>query len=571
MDAMTFWKGFRGAAAKLAAIDRSQAVIEFATDGTILDANQNFLDTMGYTLAEIRGRHHAIFVDPVFARTPDYRRFWEKLRGGAFDAGEYKRLAKGGREVWIQASYNPLLDRSGKPTRIVKFATDITRRKLAAADMGGQIEAIGKSQAVIHFDLDGAILDANENFLAAMGYGLNEVKGKHHSLFVEPGHAASPEYKQFWRKLGRGEYDSGEYKRLAKGGREVWIQASYNPIFDMNGKPFKVVKYATDITRQKLAEADARGQIEAIGKSQAVIHFALDGTILDANRNFLATLGYTLDEIKGKHHSLFVEPATAKSAEYQKFWEKLGRGEYDAAEYKRLAKGGREVWIQASYNPIFDMNGRPFKVVKYATDITRSMGARTQVAELVGRSTLNVQGVAAAAEEMSASIDEINGNMAKSRQAVDEIVQRVGAAGSRSEMLRKSSQAMEKIVALIRDIADQTNLLALNATIEAARAGDAGKGFSVVASEVKNLASQTAAATDSISSEIADMLGISTQVSDTVKDAVTSADRVSEYVGHVAGALEQQSVATREISSSVQQASRALADIDLHVKKIASR
>ena len=568
---MAFWNHSAEMTAKLSALDKSQAVIEFAPDGTILNANANFLAAMGYGLEEIKGRHHRIFVEPAEAESADYRLFWEKLRRGEYDSREYKRLGKGRREIWIQASYNPVLGSDGKPSKIVKFANDITQRKQASAEAMGQIDAIGKSQAVIHFNLDGTVVEANQNFLSALGYTLEEIRGKHHRIFVAPEDAASQTYRLFWEKLGRGEYDAGEYKRLAKDGREVWIQASYNPIFDMNGRPFKVVKFATDITAQKLATADITGQIDAIGKSQAVIHFNLDGTIIDANDNFLSAMGYGREEVRGKHHSLFVTPAHARSDEYRRFWEKLRTGQYDAGEYLRLGKGGREVWIQASYNPILDMNGKPFKVVKFASDITQSMKARIQVASLVDQSTSNVHGVASAAEEMSASIGEINVSMAKSRTAVEDIVLKVKIAGDSSEALRKSSEAMEKIVELIRGIAGQVNLLALNATIEAARAGDAGKGFTVVASEVKNLAGQTAAATENISREIAEMQNVSASVAATVGEAVRSADLVSQYVTMVASALEQQSVATREISSSAQNASHALVHINDNVKKIAAR
>ncbi len=368
--------------ARLAAIDKIQAVIEFKLDGTILDANDNFLKTLGYALAEIQGKHHSMFAEPAYAGSSEYRAFWDKLARGEHDAGQYKRIAKGGREVWIQASYNPVFDAAGKPIKVVKFATDITDAKLRAADFEGQLNAVGKAQAVIEFKLDGTILNANDNFLKTLGYTLDEVKGKHHSMFADPAHAASHEYRAFWDKLGRGEYDAGQYKRFAKGGREIWIQASYNPIMDMNGKPFKVVKYAIDITDAKLRAADFEGQLNAVGKSQAVIEFKLDGTILNANDNFLKTVGYTLDEIKGKHHSMLAEPTHAASHEYRMFWEKLNRGEYDAGQYKRFGKGGKEIWIQASYNPIMDMNGKPFKVVKYATDVTE---ARLRAADFEGQ------------------------------------------------------------------------------------------------------------------------------------------------------------------------------------------
>src|ERR1700722_7587723 len=205
------------------------------------------------------------------------------------------------------------------------------------------------------------ILHANENFLKTLGYSLEEIKGNHHSMFVDAAYRQSPDYRLFWEKLGRGEYDAGQYKRIGKGGRVVWIQASYNPVLDRNGKPFKVVKFATDITEQKLRNADYEGQIAAISKAQAVIEFTLDGKVIGANNNFLKVLGYSLGEIKGQHHAMFVEAGYRQSPEYRLFWEKLGHGEYEAGQYKRIGKGGTEVWIQASYNPIMDADGKPFK------------------------------------------------------------------------------------------------------------------------------------------------------------------------------------------------------------------
>jgi len=244
------------------------------------------------------------------------------------------------------------------------------RRARERIDFAGQVAAINKSQATIQFNLDGTILTANQNFLNALGYTLDEVRGKHHSMFVEPADRDSAGYRAFWESLRRGEYQAAEYKRIGKGGKEVWIQASYNPIMDRKGRPFKVVKYATDVTEQKLRNADMAGQISAIGKSQAVISFSMDGIVQDANDNFLTALGYSLSEIRSQHHRLFVDPAYGASQEYRDFWTRLNRGEYIAAEFRRLGKGGRDVWIQASYNPILDLNGRPFKVVKFATDIT---------------------------------------------------------------------------------------------------------------------------------------------------------------------------------------------------------
>ncbi|MEQ8763292.1 MAG: methyl-accepting chemotaxis protein [Planctomycetota bacterium] len=243
--------------------------------------------------------------------------------------------------------------------------------ELELANLRGQIAAISKSQAVIEFQLDGTIITANDNFLAAVGYTLEEIQGKHHRIFCDPAYTQTAEYQQLWQRLGSGQFDSGQYMRFGKNGRQIWIQASYNPIFGPDGKPFKVVKYASDITEQKTREADFSGQLSAISKSQAVIEFELDGTILTANDNFLAAVGYTLEEIRGRHHQIFCDPSYAQSPEYQQFWKKLSGGHFDAGQYKRIGKGGKEIWIQASYNPILGPDGKPFKVVKYATDITQ--------------------------------------------------------------------------------------------------------------------------------------------------------------------------------------------------------
>jgi methyl-accepting chemotaxis protein len=536
--------------AMLAAIGKSQAVIEFNLDGTIITANANFLSTMGYALEEIQGQHHSMFVDAGYRGSAEYKAFWAALGRGEYQAGEYKRIGKGGKEVFIQASYNPILDRSGKPFKVVKFATDITQEKLHSANFVGQIEAIGKSQAVIEFKLDGTIVIANDNFLKTMGYTLDEIKGKHHSMFVEPAYRESADYKAFWAALGRGEYQAGEYKRIGKGGREVFIQASYNPILDMTGKPFKVVKFATDVTQEKLRNANFVGQIEAIGKSQAVIEFNLDGTIITANANFLSAMGYSLDEIRGKHHAMFVEPAYRDSAEYKEFWAALGRGEFQSAEYKRIAKGGREIYIQASYNPIFDMNGRPFKVVKFATDVTKQVIARKKSEHVKSM----MESVAAGAEELNASVREIAESMVKSKDTANGAVERVEAADQSTGRLSEAAQAMGGIVELINNITSQIDLLALNATIESARAGEAGRGFAVVANEVKNLAGQAKHATEQISKEIEGMRGISGDVVAALGTIKQSIESVREYVSSTAAAVEEQSAVANEMSANMQKA-----------------
>ncbi|MCK1642389.1 PAS domain-containing methyl-accepting chemotaxis protein [Bradyrhizobium sp. 157] len=532
------------------AISRAQAVIEFGMDGTILTANDNFLKTLGYSLGEIKGKHHSMFVDQSERDSAAYRDFWMALKRGEYQAAEYRRIGKGGKEVWIQATYNPVLDGSGKPCKIVKFATDITARKIKSMEDAGQIAAISRAQAVIAFEMDGTIVTANDNFLKALGYTLAEIQGKHHSMFVDPSERGSAAYRQFWTSLNRGENQQAEYKRIGKGGKEVWILASYNPVLDEKGKPFRVVKFATDVTSQKLSTADLAGQIAAISKSQAVIEFNMDGTIIGANQNFLRTVGYSLDEIRGRHHSMFVEQTERDSAAYREFWAALNRGEYQAAEYKRIGKGAKEIWIQASYNPILDLNGKPFKVVKYAADTTAQVLVRMGNERVRGM----MDSVAAGAEELNASVREISEAMTKSRETAATAVGRVEAADAQAQRLNEAAQAMSGIVELIGNITGQINLLALNATIESARAGEAGRGFAVVASEVKNLATQAKQATDKIGQEIGNLNGISGDVVgalDSIKSAIQS---VSEYVTATAAAVEEQSTVTGEMSSSMQRA-----------------
>lgn len=489
---------------QVAAISRSQAVIEFNLDGTIITANDNFLNALGYRLDEVQGKHHSIFVEPSYRQSMEYQNFWGRLSRGEFDTGQYKRVSKTGQEVWIQASYNPILDNNNRPFKVVKYATDITAEKNRNADYAGQLAAIGKSQAVIEFNLDGTVITANENFLKVLGYSLDEVRGKHHSLFVDSQYQHSPEYRQFWERLGRGEYDAGQYKRLGKGGREVWIQASYNPIMDANNRPFKVVKYATDITADKSRNADYSGQLAAISKSQAVIEFGLDGIVLNANTNFLNLLGYSLDEVKGKHHSIFVEASYRSDPQYKQFWDRLGRGEYDAGQYKRITRSGAEVWIQASYNPILDANGRPFKVVKYATDVTEQVNAANalklaveQVQDVVkaavdgdltkrvpmdgktGMLEILCSGINSLLDTMSDIVSQIKGAADEISTGANEIATGNSDLSARTEQqaanLEETASSMEELTSTVKlnaDNARQANQLAERASSVAIDGGE---------------------------------------------------------------------------------------------------
>ena len=543
--------------AKVDAISASQAMIEFTPDGIILDANDNFLSAVGYERHEIVGFHHSMFVEKNLAQSDEYQAFWRSLAAGKHDARVYKRIRKDGSEIWIQASYNPMKDRHGHTYKVVKIATDITDQMLRDAEKAGQIEAISRSQAVIEFELDGTIVTANQNFLDALGYSLPEIQGQHHRMFVDAEYGESADYSAFWDTLRNGEFQSGEYCRLTKSGQEIWIQATYNPIFDMNGRPFRVVKFATDITARKERNADLEGQLLAINKAQAVIEFELDGTIISANENFTGAVGYSLDEIRGRHHRMFVEVGFAESEEYQNFWASLARGEYQAAEYKRIAKGGREIWIQASYNPIFDAKGRPYKVVKFATDVTEQVRARLRNERVRER----MESVAAGAEELNASVKEIAEGMTKSRVTADQAVEAVSAADDTTQSLNRAAEQMGGIVELIQQITEQINLLALNATIESARAGEAGRGFAVVANEVKNLANQAKNATEQITGEIENVRQVAGGVVENLATIRASIGAVQEYVTSSSAAVEEQTAVSSEMSQQMQDAAAEAAQL----------
>lgn len=457
--------------------------------------------------------------------------------------------------------------------------------------------AIQRSQSIIEFDQNGTILSANANFLAALGYELADIVGQHHSMLMPPEERDTPDYRHFWEALCAGHFRADEFRRVGKNGREVWLHASYNPIMKSNGSAWRIVKLATDITQQKLHNADLQGQLNAINRVQAIIQFGLDGTILAANENFLHTLGYNLEEIQGNHHSMFVSQEERNSPAYREFWNKLNSGAYVAAEFCRIGKNQQEVWIQASYNPVFDANGRIYKVVKFATDITAQVLERerrerrraidtelSQIADAISsaneqasaaasastQTSTSVQSVAAGTEELAASIQEIGNQATRAMNIAAAASNQASHTSNIVSSLAEAAQKIGTIVEMINNIAGQTNLLALNATIEAARAGESGKGFAVVASEVKSLASQTAKATSEIANHIVAVQASTSNAVSAIAGMTETILQINGISNSIAAAVEEQSVVTNEISRNMHSAAEGVDEISRNLASLSS-
>jgi len=583
----------------VSAIDRAQAVIEFKLDGTVISANENFLKTMGYSLAEIKGAHHQMFCEPGFTQTPEYVQFWAKLGQGEFQTGEFKRVGKGGREVWIMASYSPVLGEDGKPYKVIKFATDVTAAK---SELKVRTDIMNLTSIVSEANLKGDILSVNDKFCEVSKYSKEELIGKPHNTTRHPD-MPKEVFKELWGTIGRGKIFRGIVKNRAKDGTPYYVDAVIAPIMGENGKPKKYLGVRYDITEAEIERQNMRGIFRAIDASFAYIEFDTSGNILSANKIFQEAMGYSPEELKNRHHRTFCEQSLSNSSEYAQFWENLRSGKAQSGIFKRVTKSGKEIWLQAVYSPVTDETGRVSKVVKIATDVTDQQkmifsiqetatalsaasneltATATEMTNTANRTNQESQSAAAASEEvatgvqtvatnmeeMVASIKEISRSTNESSQMAKLTMQKAQESNTTIVKLGVSSQEIGDVIKVISSIAQQTNLLALNATIEAARAGEAGKGFAVVANEVKELAKQTAKATNDITNKIGAIQGDTKNAVEAIGGISLAVEKLNGIAGVIAAAVEEQTATTNEISRVVVESKKGVESIASTVRTV---
>ena len=404
-------------------------------------------------------------------------------------------------------------------------------------------DAISEQIALIRFEPDGTIIGANDNFLQAMDCTLNEIQGKHHRMFCDKKTIDSPEYRNFWKQLAEGKAQNGQFLRHTPKGREVWLEASYCPVKDQFGNISSVIKIASDITDIITTTHELKSQREALSRSQAIIEFDLDGNVLTANDNFLHTTHYTLDQIQGQHHSKFCTPEMVKSSEYQGLWQKLHRGEFVSGKFHRVDANGQDIWLEASYNPIFDPQGRLYKVVKFATNITDRV-VREHTTEQVAKQASSTTEQSA---EKGVSVVE------DAIQTMEKVVTGLHQTSEHVSSLNEQGDRIGSIVETITSIADQTNLLALNAAIEAARAGEQGRGFAVVADEVRQLAARTSASTAEIDEVVKRNQQLAGQATNAMEEVVNQSQQGSELINQTGDCIRQISQGTQELMQALNQ------------------
>ncbi|MFM2478564.1 methyl-accepting chemotaxis protein [Celerinatantimonas sp. MCCC 1A17872] len=404
------------------------------------------------------------------------------------------------------------------------------------------IDSIQKYVATIEFDIDGNVVDANDLFLSAMGYTLDEIKGKHHRMFCSQKDANSAAYRQHWQDLARGLKKEGTFYRYKKDGSLIIIEATYFPIFEGN-KVTGFMKIASDVTSQHVESQRIADAFTALNKTYAVIEFTNDGTVTFANNNFLNTLGYTADEVVGKHHRMFCFDEFYE--QHPDFWQQLAKSRAYSGRFRRKSKYGDEVWIQASYCPVLNTDGEVYRIVKFAVDITEDVHH-----EQIVRDAANI--AYSTAVETAQVADQGNDNLQRCVQLADYMDETVISAIEKLNQLVTLSDDVSNIVNTISSIAEQTNLLALNAAIEAARAGEQGRGFAVVADEVRHLASRTSGSTESINKVVQQNLKLTNEIVETIRGLSSVASDTNDKIDEVSAIMNEIHKGADDVSRAVE-------------------
>ncbi|EHD2253682.1 energy taxis response protein CetZ [Campylobacter jejuni] len=396
--------------------------------------------------------------------------------------------------------------------------------------LGDILRSIGNTMAVIEFTTDGVILEANQNFLTTMKYSLSEIKGKHHSMFCLPEVVNSSAYSDFWKDLRDGKARSGLFRRIAKGGIDVYLEANYLPISDNNGYVYKIIKFANDITQRHYEMLDLRNTIAAANRSMAIIEFKPDGTIITANENFLRTMDFNIDEIKGKHHSMFCDSNYRHSKDY-----------VQSGKYIRYGRNNKKVYLEASYNPVKNDDGKIYKVIKFATDISEQVKKDQEKLRLISE-------LAEKNDNLTQDGDRVIENTVSN---VQNIADMMSQSSNLVSSLNQQSDEIKSIIQTISDIADQTNLLALNAAIEAARAGEHGRGFAVVADEVRNLAERTGHSVNEITTTINSIRNVTSQVVESIKSGLEDVNQSVELAKEARECMEKIRESSAEVAKAM--------------------
>ncbi|MEN7550141.1 PAS domain-containing protein [Rapidithrix thailandica] len=600
-------------AARVELLNKTALVSESDLYGTITYVNEKFCEISKYTEDECLGKPHSILRHPETPKAV-FKEMWETIQAGKIFQGRYKNKAKDGSYYWVDASIAPVLDEEGKPIKYLGIRFDITEQmnkqeeveklleqsteqqeSIAAQEeelrqhmgemknaqeemakrqmeLDGTLAAINSNSAFIEFDKNGDVTGANNLFLKAFKYKLEEIIGKHHRIFCDDAFTQSAKYKLFWEKLREGTPQTGEFKRLDKHGNEVWLMANYTPVVDENGDVVKIIKLATDITVDKLRNLDTSGQLDAVNKASCVIEYDLEGNVLQVNDNFLSLLGYTLEEIKGKHHRTLCEPEYVASSEYQAFWKKLKRGEFDQGTYKQVGKNEKDVYLQATYNPIFDMDGKPVKVVMIATDITRFTIALSQVSNFVNELS---QGNFDAELSVHAEGDlgrMIQGNLAlrdNLKNIINEIYKVIKSAGEDGNL--NARLALEDAKGMWKELIDALNLLLqsiadpileMNAIISELADGNLTQRFAMKANgDILNMAQALNTAMDNLNELLSAIGEHSDVIADSSVSLLEKSESMKNNTTEVASAISQMAQGAQDQAQRTDESSKLVENV----------